>query len=296
MIEKFNFYDVYGYFIPGLALLTLLWVPFGVFEHVWPASQLSSAVAALAFAYIAGNMLQNLAGQSIPSKQKDANGVQRYPSSFLLDDQTIRSPLISKHLLGDTVKEKLRIDVAIGDPGTDEHIRAQIDRRRREAFLLSRAILLKEDLAKYTEQFEGMYSLMRGLAAAFFLGSTYLMGWAGSFFNNRCLHLLAGGLAGIGILASIAVTLAVLSRRWKKDVVTLERMVSVGVMLTLLALGYFAGIMHISSGSQAALCLFTSLAACFAALRFYGSYQYFAREFAQAVWRDFVGHHTRTSN
>lgn len=151
-------------------------------------------------------------------------------------------------------------------------------------------------MAKYTEQFEGMYSLMRGLAAAFFLGSIYLVGWAGSFFNNRCLRMLAGSLAGIGILVSIAITLAVLSRKWKKNIVTLERMVSTGVVLTLLAFGYFVGIMHISSGSQAALCLFISLAACFAALRFYGSYQYFAREFAKAVWRDFVGHQTRTSN
>ncbi len=292
MIEKFNFYDIYGYLLPGLAFLTLLWLPFGIFEHVWPASQISSAIAALGFAYIVGNLLQTLAGQSIPSRFKDTNGLVRYPSNFVLDasDHTFSTDF--KKLIGDRAKHKLNIDVSIGDP--DEKVRSETDRRRREAFFLARGVLIKEGLAKYTEQFEGMYSLMRGLAAAFALGSIYITGWAASLFENKCFQILAASVGATGMLGSIVITLVVLLRRWEtekqKEMATiLERLVSLGVALALLAFGYFSGIMHIGSGSLAALCVFFALAVFFAALRFYGFYRYFAQEFAKAVWRDYVG-------
>lgn len=294
MIERFNFYDIYGYLLPGLAFLALLWLPFGIFEHVWPTNQLSSAVAALAFAYIVGNLLQTLAGQSLPSKQKDNNGLSRYPSSFFLDkvDDTFSADF--KKRIGDTVLNKLQIDVAIGDPGGDEKIRSEIDRRRREAFFLCRAVLIKNESAKYAEQFEGMYSMMRGLSAAFFFGFIYIAGWAVSLFHNQCLRTLGVIAAAIGILGSVAMSIAVLSHKWKKPPIVVEKLISAGVMVTLLVFGYFSGIMHIDSASQAILSGFIAVAAFFVALRFYGAYQSFAQEFAKAVWRDFVAHQTTT--
>jgi hypothetical protein len=39
MIEKFNFYDVYGYLIPGLVLIGLFLVPLGLLGR-WPAGTL----------------------------------------------------------------------------------------------------------------------------------------------------------------------------------------------------------------------------------------------------------------
>lgn len=47
MVEKFNFYDIYGYLIPGLVLIGLLWVPIGLLWHVWPKAEVTSAILVL---------------------------------------------------------------------------------------------------------------------------------------------------------------------------------------------------------------------------------------------------------
>lgn len=49
MIERFNFYDIYGYLLPGATLVGLLWLPFGIITGTWPAAQLSEAVFVLGF-------------------------------------------------------------------------------------------------------------------------------------------------------------------------------------------------------------------------------------------------------
>lgn len=83
MISKFNFYDIYGYFLPGLVVLTLLWLPFGVIDRALPAGELFTALPAIPFAYIVGHILQDVARSAFPSTAKGG----RYPSDIILDPE-----------------------------------------------------------------------------------------------------------------------------------------------------------------------------------------------------------------
>ena len=56
MIDKFNFYDIYGYFVPGLALLAVLWLPFGLLKQGWPSADWGSALVAVVAAYLGDEM------------------------------------------------------------------------------------------------------------------------------------------------------------------------------------------------------------------------------------------------
>jgi len=60
LIEKFNFYDIYGYFVPGATFLAIRWIPFGIVRNSWPSSTWSSAIIAAAFAYILGHLVYSL--------------------------------------------------------------------------------------------------------------------------------------------------------------------------------------------------------------------------------------------
>src|ERR1700674_6015433 len=111
MISRFNFYDLYGYFLPGLVLLTLLWLPFGIIDRVWPSGELVTALIAIPFAYIAGHVLQTMALSAFPSKAKDSHGKRRHPSDFILDleDQTF-SPEFKEKLFN-RIRSQFEIDV-----------------------------------------------------------------------------------------------------------------------------------------------------------------------------------------
>lgn len=69
MIEKFNFYDVYGYFVPGAAFLAILWIPFGLVRHTWPPSTWTDAIVAAVLAYIVGHLLQSVATNAVPASR-----------------------------------------------------------------------------------------------------------------------------------------------------------------------------------------------------------------------------------
>src|SRR5690349_307969 len=84
MINKFNFYDIYGYFLPGLLLLTLLVLPYGIVTGRWPANgQLITALLGIPLAYVAGHIVRCL--EIMPSSVTDAAGKRRFPSDILLD-------------------------------------------------------------------------------------------------------------------------------------------------------------------------------------------------------------------
>lgn len=65
MIERFNFYDVYAYLIPGFVLVALLWLPFGLTTDAWPEADVASAVAALILGYVVGLVLHTISARSI---------------------------------------------------------------------------------------------------------------------------------------------------------------------------------------------------------------------------------------
>lgn len=287
MIEKFNFYDIYGYFLPGSAFLALIWVPFGLIQHLWPAKELSSAVAAIIFAYVVGHVLRTLAHNVFPSQVKDPLRRPRFPSDLFLDSDNNTFSQEFKVRLAKIVMNTFEIDLAIGT--TAAQVDDQIKRRRQDAFFSARGVLIKQGIATYAEQFEGMYALMRGLTTAFGFGFFYIAGWALSCFKNQCsrstaVFIVIGGLGAASVLSSI-----VLSRQRKQKTPFHLEIANLSVLtIVLLALGYLLGFEKISTVEQGILLWVVSLGALFSSLRCFSTYKFFAGEFAKAVWRDFA--------
>jgi hypothetical protein len=289
MIEKFNFYDIYGYLLPGLVLSALLGLPFGLVQHSWKISDLSSlssAVAVLAFAYVLGHLLQTVAVNALPSQRKDPRGKPRFPADILLDPEDPTFTRELKKSLAEQVKSTFRIDVhpdVHGDGG-------EISRQHNDAFFLCRTALKRGTPVSYFEQFEGLYALMRGLAAAFGLGFAYLGGWGASLVKDDSLHELMLGVAPLGLVGATVTTLVLVLRPGlpRHQRVILEKTTLVLLLVFLFALGYCFGWRRLTLGDHALWIPLFSLAAMFAALRCFGSYKAFAQEFAKSVWRDFV--------
>lgn len=93
MIERFNFFDIYAYLLPGAAFLGLMWLPFGIVGGKWPSADLSSALFSLIAAYIVGHVLYFPAKAALPTEGRGRYpaGPPRWretpghPSEFILD-------------------------------------------------------------------------------------------------------------------------------------------------------------------------------------------------------------------
>ena len=303
MIEKFNFYDLYGYFLPGFVLLALLWLPWGIVDLRWPAAAASSAVLAVGASYVIGHILQSIAVSAAPPHVRDKEGKYRFPSQVLLDNEDPTLTQEFKVKLSELVRLQLGIDLGVGKPRNEmpERERLPIDFRRRDAFFLCRSVLIKEKIASYAEQFEGMYSLMLGLAAAFALGSGFVAGWALSWFNNCCMAILGGLAVGLGLLLAGTTTVIVqaaggsYTQRSSWDKFTFA-----GLLVASLGAGCLLGSVGIAcrqaaswaglSGQQHLLFVGISLGELLISVRCFGAYKRFAKDFARAVWQDFACH------
>ena len=60
-MDRFNFYDVYGYLLPGLVTLGLFALPFRIVAGFQLPSEWSGTFVALVVGYVVGHVLQNLA-------------------------------------------------------------------------------------------------------------------------------------------------------------------------------------------------------------------------------------------
>ena len=158
MTIKFNFYDIYGFALPGFLLLAVLWLPFGLIENRWPDAEFSSALVGVILAYIVGHVLQTVARLVIPSSF-EAGG--RISSSVYLDQDNKAFSGEFKKRLADQINKVFQLDVAI------DAASGAADRVRGDAFFLCRSALIKSKTVIYPEQFEGLYALMRGLCAGF---------------------------------------------------------------------------------------------------------------------------------
>ena len=194
MIEKFNFYDIYGYFLPGAAFLAVLWTPFGLVRRAWPSSNWSSAIIAAAFAYILGHLIQSIATNAIPSWEvKGPKGKNRYPSAIYLDSTDKELPEPAKEKIANLMKAQFGLDLQVDKAGDET-----IDKVRNNAFLFARQILIQGKAVSYAEQFQGMYALTRGLASIFGLSFAYWLGWAAAAVGNRFL-------AGAAVIIAVTV-------------------------------------------------------------------------------------------
>lgn len=278
MIERLNFYDVYGYLIPGLGLLGVLWFPFWVVAgHTLPAAW-SSALAALVVSYIAGHVLQQLARNALPQGKPDpSSGTsktgwwqrnRRVPSDYLLDDTD--STLGPETRAGIIALTQARLGLAVAADGLpDEATR----KRRQQAFELCRRILIQEEVGSYSEQFQGMYALMRGLAAAAWLSAWYHLGWA---FGRVVTPALQEYLAIVILVALLAALIGL--HRWWVFWVIAAALLPLGALL-----GYRFG-----PGPKGTTLILTALVlGSLVVVRiFSASYEFFAGHFAATVYRD----------
>jgi len=170
MVDRFNFYDIYGYFIPGAILLVLLWLPFGFFDIIMLST--ISAVIGIIPSYVLGHLIHSIAKDVIKSKKQTDSGEERYFSSIFLDKKDDKLSQVVKNRLAVLIKKQFELSIA--DSGEEQKI---IDGRRNDAFRLCRTYVLQHSEKSYAEQFQGMYVLLRGCSVSLFLSSIFYAGF-----------------------------------------------------------------------------------------------------------------------
>lgn len=177
MIERFNFYDIYGYLIPGFVWLMLLALPvhFIVQFQSFGAAELTAALVA---GYVAGHVLSGMARDVFPSER----------FSIGKQDPVYRSVAVlvdgysGKDALPDGFKKQLRARFE-GQFGFDPFLKLDpakptFDTKEAEQmFFLCRAALSHAKLGAYVEQYQGMMTLTRSLALGFRFVAIYYAGW-----------------------------------------------------------------------------------------------------------------------
>lgn len=284
MIEKFNFYDIYGYLLPGLALIAVLWLPFGLVLGKWPSGDIASAVFDVVLAYFAGHMMLYVSTNTIPSydAQKSTADHSRYPSETVLDADSKALPKEAKDKIAEAVRKELKLELRVDDSS------GTFDGDRKAAFNLARQRLNLEKLQSYAEQFQGMYSLARGFVIAFSAGAAYYSGWVLGAIHCRPLFFLAAalGLLSLLVLANLAIAInwETEGKRKKK----LESCFGFTWLLATFAAGWTAGIIYNVSAGESAFLAFAAGIAFVLSLRSYVQYRYFTVQFAVTVWQNFA--------
>jgi len=292
LIEKFNFYDIYGYFLPGAAFLAILCVPFELVKNLWPSSSWSSAFIAAALAYILGHLVQSVATNAIPSKIKSPRGKKRNPSELYLDLQNDELPKPVKEKISKLVENQFGLELQI-DKNDDD----VIDKIRSSGFFLARQILIQGKAVNYAEQFQGMYALMRGLVCVFLVAFSYWAGWA---LTSTVKNHLGAGVTVV-ILTIFLLALVNISLSLVRDIpdpvkkYRTELAYAVVVLLAFATIGYTLGLRYTPTPGQGALLAFLSISALIAAFRAFGAYKFFAKQFAISVWRDYVAYNVAAS-
>jgi hypothetical protein len=306
LVEKFNFYDIYGYLLPGIVLVALFWLPFGLFLHFWP-NNLSDALIIVVLSYAMGHILQSFSSQLLSSAITDKFGRVRQHSDLMLDANTTFTAETKNKI--DQISQKyfdLKLEPQDNPDQSAEHQEA-ISRRRKDAFFQARSALLKDKRSSYWEQFEGLYALMRSVSAACAVAAAYFLGWGVAFSRK------AGALSGLSQADSWAKWGAILILFFAVKVIQFslprksqnpsiheesddkqeEHNTTIAFRLSLLFIAFLAG-MLVCLGHKGLepphgpfIMLAMALAAVIVSIRCYVAYTGFARLFAEHVWRDF---------
>jgi hypothetical protein len=280
MIERLNFYDVYGYLLPGSFLLFLLWLPFGAVTHTWPPGEVTYALIAVVISYIVGHLLQGLTRQALPS---DVPGTGRVPSNVLLDEDEnllpneARLPEAVRKQLKARIHSEFGLDVSDPDDfGTSKvsHAWKLCDKRRQQAFFMCRRTILTTGIPSYAEQFQGLYAFMRGLAGVSFLAAAYYVGWSlSAVIPIAASSYLA--LTGILLLAIVIVESS-------------DRRIVAFLMMAAFLVGVVLGARHQSPALLRQMLVLGAFVLMFVGRRAIGAYRFFAISFAQTVYRDYL--------
>ena len=286
MIDKFNFYDIYGYFLPGASLLLLLWLPFGIVRHLWPASDWGSAVIGIVLAYITGYILQTICTRAMPSSIAiGADGHPRYPSDVVVDKANDTFSVDFKEKLETRIKEYFGLDIGIEKPENKA-----LDVVRRDALFLARHVLIRAKEVNYAEQFEGLYTLARGLAAGLTIGCVNYIGWSISVVHEWLLDSVAIVVLVLSLLAADNFAAQILRKDLEKNYKVqkwLELLSALALLLAALSVGYGMGRRYEITAAQAGKFALLAMVTLLGALRAYSAYKSFSIHFAKRIWQDF---------
>jgi hypothetical protein len=299
MLQRFNFFDVYAYFIPGVALIALIWLPFGVVRGRWPTGDFSSGLLLLVAAYIVGHVLYYPATKALPTESKrrykDRNcwraKTARPPSEFLLDIDEKPFPQGFKRSLEGLISKRLgrEVNVEFDWDAAKETDRKNVKKERELAFFLCRSTLITGGAPTYAEQYQGLYELMRGLTLAFALGFAYYVGWASAVWLQE--RLATAGIAGLAIGLFGAAFLLV--DKTPRDPLR-ARIISASLMVAFFVSPFW--LPGLASSEGPAGLHTTLLLAAMAivdllfAVRFYSGYRPLAERFAVAIYHDFYAY------
>jgi len=277
MIPNLNFYDIYGYLIPGLTLVIVLRLPYGLITGRWPDSSWTSALIAVVSGYVLGHLVQILARNASPSKTMDG----RYPSEALLDQDNETFSDVFKERLRTRIKQLSGVDVRtdLTKSAVTDDVKAQRD----DGFRYCRDALLSSKNISYAEQMQGMYTLMDGLVIAFALGTPFALGWTVSTDRFHGIVLFIGA---VGLLAT-AVVAVVWSLRDKRIPAKRARLMLVSLMIAVFGAGYLMGGGKVSTPADRVSLGAMTLVYMFAASSCYSAYKYFTVMYAQTVYRAF---------
>lgn len=282
MSERFNFYDVYGYLIPGISLVLMLWVPFGITSHSLPDEKVTAAVGAVVIGYIIGQLIQRLAGELLSTKTARSGGQAQYPSVTLLDPSDHTLPQIAKETIQKNVTDWFGIDVHVTeDAGTNQ----QILNARHTAFFNCRPVVNKT--IGYAEQFQGLYAMFGGLTISFTLAAAYLLGWALAALLAADIRLDMGIVLGIALSFALLASLVRFARvpAKREQNVAWDVVATVAFTFFVFAAGYLIGAQNGVRHDDGLTILVSAVLSVIAALRCYDGYRAFTIEFAKAVWQ-----------
>src|SRR5262249_24749877 len=183
----------------------------------------------------------------------------------------------------DRIREKLGIDPAA--LGVNQPPDKAKDRARYDTFLLARHYLVTAKEASYVEQYQGMYALTRGIAAAFAMAAVYYSGWAIGFMHADFALAAAYSILTFGLVTAILATLFMVYKR--KRNFKMEMLGGAGALFASLGLGLGLGGRFSVNSEQAALLVLLALVALLASLRAYRFCKEFTDLVAITVWQDF---------
>lgn len=283
MIERFNFYDVYGYFIPGAILVAVLYAPFFLanIQFAGPLGEFATAILAVILSYIVGHVIQSMATNAISSR---FGGL--YPSTrqLNLSDKTFTTG-VKQAIAAESVR-RFAIDPQVSIDVDETAATAVVNSARQDAFRLARLLTTARKSAPYSEQFQGLYSMMRGLTVVFALGTCYMLGSIiGHFacFWQFCFNSI---VIALSIMASAGFAVWRLLQPNKKQLI--DRL----SLVALLGAAFGGGLLITQTPAIQSEPLTTDTAAAavygILALRCYASYEAFSNEFARAVWTGFT--------
>ena len=309
MIDRLNFFDLYGYLVPGLVFVLIICLPYALLNPQILSIELGSGLVAIVIAYVIGYQLYGLAELILLSKMKIDGRWQHYSAFILYDhDPTNAFPPELRKALRDAIREYFLVRQPAYGPAATEVGREPIEHRY---FISARTALLHNKRAGYAEQFQGMYVMTRGISLACGVGTIYLVGWLTLGFPAswratlpRTAVAIAAVMFAVGALGGGAVLLWAKRRadsvpRWLErgfrlpsatDRETLERRAAWWVVGALCGFVLLAAIWRAQPEPKEGVTapLAVGLFACvLIALRSYAAFRHFALLFAKTVYNDF---------